>query len=429
MEVIARFSILRGVSFTIGALALSFLASTLAEEPTISSQFSIALLVYLLAMISQATSTLLGDKAANSKSHLVIESLRTRSAREFLDSSPSQLLEMDIDRIMESMVDRPKVLRKYLARWVPQVAELLISLILALIAIVALLIVDISATLTLTFIALTIVNILWGMYEVLIDSPHVDLSDLEEPSTQDSEDPVSEEVPEATGSLGRIKEIRWTDCEVVLNEDLVVTFPWGIASSGKLTVLTGPGKNAQVALIETIIGIRHPHRGRIFIETGKGTFRIEEFDHSQLRSLISWFPRQPHFMAGTIEENLRLIKPRANREKFKEILAKVGLTEESLPEGLKTLVNPEKMTESQLRRLALARVLLKDAPIVLVEDESMPVDHEFQTLLNETLKNLAREGEVVVCVSDNQDLIKLADRVLTIDSEFFTPTFILENAQ
>jgi ABC-type transport system involved in cytochrome bd biosynthesis fused ATPase/permease subunit len=306
--------------------------------------------------------------------------------------------------------------------------ELLLSLILTLITIVALFIVNTSTTFTLTFLALAIVNILWRMYEVLIDPPHVDLSDLEEPSTQVSEDPASEEVPEATGSLGRIKEIRWTDCEVVLNEDLVVTFPWGIAASGKLTVLTGPGKKAKIALVETIIGIRHPHQGRIFLETSKGTFRIEEFDHSQLRGLISWYPRQPHFIAGTIEENLRLIKPRANREKLKEILARVGLTEEALPEGLKTLVNPEKMGEAQLRRLTLARVLLKDAPIVLVEDESMPEDQEFQTLLNETLKNLAREGEMVICVSDNQELIKLADRVLTIDSEFFTPTFTLENA-
>ena len=255
------------------------------------------------------------------------------------------------------------------------------------------------------------------------------LDDLLDSGDQEAEDRDSGEDSQGSASLGRIKEMRWTDCEIVIDEDHVVTFPWGIASAGKLTLVQGLGHNAKTALVETIIGIRSPNQGRLFLETSKGTFRFDALDHSQLRGSIGWLPKDPNFIAGTIEENFRLIKPRANREKFKEILTKVGLAEESLPDGVKTRIDHGNLTKTQLRRLALARILLKESPIVLAEDDSSIEDGDLRTLLNETLKTLAREGELVIAISDDQELKGLADRVLTIDSESFTPTFVLESAQ
>ena len=105
------------------------------------------------------------------------------------------------------------------------------------------------------------------------------------------------------------------------------------------------------------------------------------------------------------------------------------MTEESLPDGVKTRVDQGSLTKAQLRRLALARILLKEAPVVLAEDDSSIEDGDLRTLINETLKTLAREGEMVIAVSDDQELKGLADRVLKIDSESFTPTFVLESAQ
>jgi ABC-type transport system involved in cytochrome bd biosynthesis fused ATPase/permease subunit len=389
----------------------------------------IAAFVYLLAIIGQVTFSVLGERAAISSSKGLIESVRSRSTNDFLSASPTELLGIDIDHIMEKVVSRPKELRRYFVRWVPRVAESLISLILMVLILIPLFIAQVSSALLIAFLTLSAINILWKTREVLGEPSNLDFTDLEEPSPQESNTQESEEGPQSAGSLGRIKEIRWTDCEIVIDEDQMITFPWGIASSGKLTFITGLGKKAKSALLETLIGIQHPHQGRLFLETSKGIFRFEELDHSQLRSMISWLPKKPHFISGTIEENFRLIKPRANREKFKEILTKVDLSEDSLPNGIKTMVDEETMTQVQLRRLALARVLLKEAPIVLAEDDSTLQDQDLRTLINETLKNRAREGEMVICVSDDEELRKLADRILTIDSDSFTPTFVLESVQ
>jgi len=414
----------------VGSLALSFLAAALVEEPTLRPETSAAALVFLLALVCQAALISMSERSIGATSHSLIESARSRAAEELLESSPAELDQADVDHIMARVLDHPKSLREYLTKEVPATLDLLLTLFLSTITLASLLIASSRTESLLTFTMLLLIKSGWSLQ----DTPgatriEMRLDDLLDSGDQEAEDRDSGEDSQGSASLGRIKEMRWTDCEIVIDEDHVVTFPWGIASAGKLTLVQGLGHNAKTALVETVIGIRSPNQGRLFLETSKGTFRFDELDHSQLRGLIGWLPKDPNFIAGTIEENFRLIKPRANREKFKEILTKVGLAEESLPDGVKTRIDHGNLTKTQLRRLALARILLKESPIVLAEDDSSIEDGDLRTLLNETLKTLAREGELVIAISDDQELKGLADRVLTIDSESFTPTFVLESAQ
>ena len=429
-KVITRFALFKALAFVVGSLALSFLAAALVEEPTLRPETSAAALVFLLALVCQAALISMSERSIGATSHSLIESARSRAAEELLESSPAELDQADVDHIMARVLDHPKSLREYLTKEVPATLDLLLTLFLSTITLASLLIASSRTESLLTFTMLLLIKSAWS----LLDMPgatriETRLNDLLDSDDQETEDRDSGEDSQGSASLGRIKEMRWTDCEIVIDEDHVVTFPWGIASAGKLTLVQGLGHNAKTALVETVIGIRSPNQGRLFLETSKGTFRFDELDHSQLRGLIGWLPKDPNFIAGTIEENFRLIKPRANREKFKEILTKVGLAEELLPDGVKTRIDHGNLTKAQLRRLALARILLKEAPVILAEDDSSIEDGELRTLTNETLKTLAREGVMVIAVSDDQELKGLADRVLTIDSESFTPTFVLESAQ
>lgn len=429
-KVITRFALFKALAFVVGSLALSFLAAALVEEPTLRPETSAAALVFLLALICQTALISMSERSIGASSHALIESARSRAAEELLESSPAELDQADVNYIMARVLDYPRSLREYLTKALPATLDLLLTLLLSTITLASLLITSSPTESLLTFTMLFLIKSTWS----LLDTPgatrtEMRLDDLLDSDDQEAANPDSGEDSQGSTSLGRIKEMRWTDCEIVIDEDHVVTFPWGIASAGKLTIVQGLGHNAKTALVETIIGIRSPNQGRLFLETSKGTFRFDALDHSQLRGSIGWLPKDPNFIAGTIEENFRLIKPRANREKFKEILMKVGLAEELLPDGVKTRIDHGNLTKAQLRRLALARILLKEAPIVLAEDDATIEDGELRTLLNETLKTLAREGEMVIAISDDQELKGLADRVLTIDSESFTPTFILESAQ
>lgn len=245
----------------------------------------------------------------------------------------------------------------------------------------------------------------------------------------ESEDVAESE--EELKSLGRFKEIRWTDGEVIYSEDRSVTFRWGIASAGKLTVINGPSGSGKTTLINALIRVHPLNEGRIFIETNKGTFRIDQLDTEYWLNQISWIPQDPHFASGTIEENLKLIKPRANRQRLTEVLEAANLKIDELPHGLQTRIDDRQsgLSLGQLRRLALARAILKDAPIVICDEPTASLDPENELFIQRTLKDMSREGKLVIAITHDAELVAMADRKITLDGSRIEPVRVLEAAQ
>lgn len=267
----------------------------------------------------------------------------------------------------------------------------------------------------------------WHLVERSLERSLNVLSILESPlkptETEDHEESLT--------SLGRIKEIRWTDAEVIHDEDCSVTFRWGIASGGKMTLIMGPSGSGKTTLLQSLIRMHTLSEGRIFIETNKGTFRIEELSVDYWLDQIAWIPTTPHFVEGTIEENLKLIKPRANRQRLAEVLAQANLPVESLPNGLQTKIDQLDPLPSagQLRRLALARAILKDAPIIFCDSLNEPIDSSLELPIQAKLKELSRDGKLVITISNNEEIIAMADRKIALDSGRIEPVRILESVR
>lgn len=249
-------------------------------------------------------------------------------------------------------------------------------------------------------------------------------------ATPGSEESSISNDEEGLKSLGRIKELRWTDCEVLFPEDRSVTFRWGIATTGKLTIVTGPPSSGKSTLFNALMRSAELHEGRIFVESSKGTFRLDELDLDYWLEQISWIPETPHFISGTIESNLKFIKPRANRERLTEILRSVQLDPESLPHGLQTStdIQDQALTEQQRHKLAIARAILKDSSIFLV-DSPKGADPVVELEIYQILKALSREGKLVILITEEPESLSLADRRITFDAERLTPTRLLEAVQ
>lgn len=232
-------------------------------------------------------------------------------------------------------------------------------------------------------------------------------------------------------SMGRIKEIRWTDGEVSYTEDRSVTFRWGIASAGKMTAISGPSGSGKTTLINSLIRVHPLNEGRIFVESSKGTYRVEEYDLEYWLSQISWIPQDPHFASGTIESNLKLIKPRANRERLTEVLKAANLELEELPKGLQTVIDDRQagLSFGQLRRLALARAILKDSPIIICDEPTASLDPVNELFIQRTLKDLARDGKLVIVVTHDPELLAMADRKIILDAAPIKPIRMLEAVQ
>jgi ATP-binding cassette subfamily C protein/ATP-binding cassette subfamily C protein LapB len=130
----------------------------------------------------------------------------------------------------------------------------------------------------------------------------------------------------------------------------------------------------------------------------------------------------PTFARGTIEANLKLIKARATRDRLQKLLEDLGLDQTLLPEGIKTTLSFENslFSYSIQRRLALARVILKDPLIILCEEPSQSGDEETEMLIQQNLRSLAESGKLVIYFTSSDSAAQISKRILDLDA--ITPT-------
>ncbi|MDN6246634.1 MAG: ATP-binding cassette domain-containing protein, partial [Corynebacterium casei] len=107
---------------------------------------------------------------------------------------------------------------------------------------------------------------------------------------------------------------------------------------------------------------------------------IDDSDPSALKNAVLFSPEDAHIFATTVRDNLALGAPEATDEEMASILEHVGLSEwrEGLPDGLGTVLDlgAGSLSGGQRRRLLLARVLLSDAPILLLDEPTEHLDTE-----------------------------------------------------
>ncbi|BBI50877.1 hypothetical protein HORIV_32980 [Vreelandella olivaria] len=124
-------------------------------------------------------------------------------------------------------------------------------------------------------------------------------------------------------------------------------------------------------------------------------------------------------MHGSLIDNLRLASPEASREEMLTALERAGfgplLTQ--LPDGLDTLIGERGvgLSGGQAQRLALARVYLSNASLVLLDEPTASLDHETEQLVMAALLELAQEGRTLVIATHHPAVIDAAQRHLTFE--------------
>jgi ATP-binding cassette subfamily B protein len=199
--------------------------------------------------------------------------------------------------------------------------------------------------------------------------------------------------------------------------------PEGIATLSKIdlnikpgTVLgvVGPpgcGKSTLLSLIPRLYDI---HRGRILIDGhDTRTLKIQN-----LRSHISFIPQEPFLFAGTIRENITFGDQQIPQKRLEKAVRDASLydTIKSFPDGLETVVGEKGIILSggQKQRIALARCLLQDNAILLLDDPISQVDLETGTAIINTIRKMAGQKTIVI-VSHRLSAVSYADRIITLD--------------
>jgi len=170
-------------------------------------------------------------------------------------------------------------------------------------------------------------------------------------------------------------------------------------AQGQLGLVAGRSGSGKTTLLEVISGLAEPERGQIRWEGEVLSSRQRRW----LCGLVFQFPER-HFLGLTVGQELRLGQPRQPSERLEQVLSLVGL------EGLSPQQPPEQLSGGQQRRLALAVQLLRDPPVLLLDEPTAGLDWAVRADVVDLLAVLARERAVLVVTHEPELFQNLAQR-------------------
>lgn len=187
------------------------------------------------------------------------------------------------------------------------------------------------------------------------------------------------------------------------------------ARAGSWTAVTGPSGSGKSTVLATVLGFLQLESGRV-LASG------EVLEGEQLRGYAAWCPQAAHIFESTLEGNLMLARDRSDRpseEELIEVLRRVGLGEwfDALPQGLRTPVGAggSFLSGGQRQRLAVARALLVNSPVLLLDEPTAHLDAESARALMADLDAATRSSSVAtVLVSHRPEDIARCDEVVRL---------------
>ena len=173
---------------------------------------------------------------------------------------------------------------------------------------------------------------------------------------------------------------------------------------------TGSGKSTLMYLLE---GLYSPLEGRISV----GGVDLQDISLPWLRRHVGLVLQEPFLFSKTLEENISIAKD-AGHEKVVEAVQIASLTEsvERFAKGYDTMVGERGVTLSggQKQRVAIARMLLEDAPIMILDDSLSAVDAETDEKIRHALKEVMA-GRTVILISHRISTLMEADQVVVME--------------
>jgi ATP-binding cassette, subfamily B, bacterial len=174
---------------------------------------------------------------------------------------------------------------------------------------------------------------------------------------------------------------------------------------------TGAGKSTLVSLIPRFFD---PQAGRVLFDGHD----VRELQLASLRSAVALVLQEPFLLPLTVAENIAYGRPNASREEI-EHAAQVANADEfihRLPQGYDTVIGQRGATLSggQRQRLAIARAVLKDAPVVILDEPTAALDSRTEHLVFEALDRLMQRRTALI-IAHRLSTIRRADRILVLD--------------
>ncbi|RKN45325.1 ABC transporter ATP-binding protein [Micromonospora endolithica] len=181
-----------------------------------------------------------------------------------------------------------------------------------------------------------------------------------------------------------------------------------------LVAIVGPSGSGKSTLFGLLTRLWEPPPGSVLLD---GT-DVREIPLDTLRSRIGFVEQESRVMDGTIEENIRYAEPDAPADRVAEAVAQASLRDwvDALPDGLGTAVGEEGRTLSggQRQRIAIARMLVPDPDVLLLDEVTSQLDAEAEFALRSAVAEIA-ERRAVVAVAHRLSTVVQADHIVVLE--------------
>ena len=183
---------------------------------------------------------------------------------------------------------------------------------------------------------------------------------------------------------------------------------------GKVLGVVGPPGSGKTTLLSLIPRLYDVSSGYVFLD-GKD---IRSLRIDNLRSQIAFMPQEPFLFAGTIRDNITFGNPLVTNAELKKVTEKAAVYDTicSFPNGFETIAGEKGVVLSggQKQRIALARCLLPQATVLILDDPISQVDLETGTAIIKTLKSMIGHKTIII-VSHRISAVSFADEIITLD--------------
>jgi ABC-type multidrug transport system fused ATPase/permease subunit len=187
------------------------------------------------------------------------------------------------------------------------------------------------------------------------------------------------------------------------------------ANFGQKIALVGPSGAGKSTISSLLLRFYDIDSGEILVD-GKS---IYDYDLENLRGNMSIVPQDVILFGGTIKENIAYGKPEASDEEIMLAAKQANALNfiESFPEKFETLVGERgiKLSGGQRQRIAIARALLKNPSILILDEATSSLDSESEKLVQEALEILM-EGRTSIIIAHRLSTIRSADQILVLDN-------------
>ncbi|MBM3600167.1 MAG: ABC transporter ATP-binding protein [Alphaproteobacteria bacterium] len=185
-------------------------------------------------------------------------------------------------------------------------------------------------------------------------------------------------------------------------------------AAGERVALVGPSGSGKSTVLKLLLRFHDPQTGRVLV----GGEDVRSLGFAALRRHIAVVGQDTYLFHGTVEDNLRVAKPEASWDEIERAVAAANAREfiGRLPQGYQTVIGERglKLSGGQRQRIAIARALLRDAPILVLDEALSSVDAENEAIIQDALDRLM-QGRTTLIFAHRLSSVIGSDRILVLD--------------